>query len=270
MGPTAIYSKSARMTHPKPASPYEALLNPVLFPSYQIHNAKEILRLMRTLAEKRILLTAYLDGGPFLFMTAVLGVTNDGQIILDASADEKMNQRAAEAETLTCTGRLDGVRIQFSVSGTVRFPHDGLEAILCPLPLSVLRLQRREFYRLPVPISNPVKCTIFLNNEDGSKRAVMVRVVDISNDGIGVIAAIDDLVFEPGQIFEHCALSVPESDATDVALQLRNVYRIDNRFGGQSQRAGCQFLGLTNHMVTKIQRYIFKMERERRTLETND
>lgn len=224
---------------------------------------------MSSLAEKRILLTAYLDGGPFLFMTAVLGVTVDDAIILDASADEKMNERATQAETLTCTGRFGGVRIQFSVSDAVRFPHDGLEAMRCPLPQSVLRLQRREFYRLPVPFSNPVICTINLNTEDGGQKAVTVRVVDISNDGIGLIAPAEELVFEPGQVFEHCTLSIPESGATDVVLKMRNVFRISNPFGGESVRAGCQFVDLPNRVVTKIQRYIFKVERERRALETN-
>lgn len=258
------------MTDSTTAPHVEALLNPASFPSYQVRNDKEIVHLMNTLAEKRILLTAYLDGGPFLFMTAVLGVTPDDAIILDASADDKMNQRAADADTITCTGRLDGVRVQFSVSGAERVAQDGLEAMRCPLPQSVLRLQRRDFYRLPVPMSNPVECTIYLSNADGTERAVKVRVVDISNDGIGLIAAVDQLTIEPGQIFEHCVLSVPESDATDVTLKMRNVYRIDNRFGGESQRAGCQFVNLPNRVVTKIQRYIFKVERQRRALETND
>lgn len=260
------------MTDANPAPYSEALLDPASFPRYQVRNEKEIVRLMSTLAEKRILLTAYLDGGPFLFMTAVLGMTADDKIILDASADDKMNQRIAEAESVTCTGRLDGVRIQFSVVGSERFPHQGLEAILCPRPQRVLRLQRREYYRQPVPISKPVECTIYTcdADADGSERAVKVRVVDISNDGISVIAPIDELVFEPGQVFEHCVLSVPESDATDVTLQMRNVYRINNRFGGETQRAGCQFMNLPNRIVTKIQRYIFKVERERRALETSD
>ncbi len=246
------------------------MLDPDKFPSYQIHNAKEVALLMQTLKDKRALLTAYIDGGPFSFVTVVLGVVQDhGGIILDASGDEKINARALAAENLVCASRVDGVRVQFSARAPVEFPYDGYLAIRCDLPDIALRLQRRESFRQPVPLSNPVTCTIMIDSGDGAKHTASVRVLDISNDGIGIVASSELSVFEPGTMFENCILTIPDTGSTDVVLQLRNVYKIRNPRGGESFRAGCQFVNLPNRIVTQIQRYIYKVERDRRLLETN-
>lgn len=258
------------MTDTPLGPPGDSLLDPESFSSYQIRNPREIHHLIQALQEKRVLLNAYIDGGPFSFITAVLGFEpEDGLITLDASPDPRTNERAALGDRLACTGRLDGVRIQFSAANPERIPLDGLEAIRCTLPDMMLRLQRRESYRQPVPMSSPVTCSIRIQHTDGTAESIDVRVLDISNDGIGIIASSQLTIFEAGKVFENCVLNIPDAGTTDVVLKLRNVYRIQNRLGGESLRAGCEFIDLPNRIVTQIQRYIYKIDRERRLLETN-
>ena len=48
-------------------------------------------------------------------------------------------------------------------------------------PDSLLRLQRREFYRLQTPLSHSVSCTIALPQADGSRRNTDLRILDISD-----------------------------------------------------------------------------------------
>lgn len=258
------------MTDPTPTKALDSLLDPDKFPNYQVRNPKEILRIMQMLQVKRVLMTAYIDGGPFTFVTAVLGVSDDKDaIMLDASGDPKSNARAAEAEQLVCAGRVDGVRVQFNAVGPVEMTYDGYQAIRCELPEMALRLQRRECFRQSVPMSNPVTCTIMVDADDGTTHTVSVRVLDISNEGVGIVASNELSIFELGKVLERCVLTIPDSGSTDVVLQLRNVYKIQSPHGGESFRAGCQFLKLPNQVVTQIQRYIYKVERDRRALETN-
>ena len=258
------------MTEPIPDPARIELLNPDSFPSYQIRNRRELLHLMNSMVAKRALVTAYIDGGPFSFVTALLAVTVDGDsIILDASPDEKLNDRATQAEELLCTTRLDGVRVQFSTGTPDRFPHDGYSALRCPFPELAIRLQRREYYRLPVPMSNPVSCTILITDEDGSKRPVEARVVDISAGGIGITVPTGTMDMKVGMDFPECHLAIPESGMLQVGLRIRNYFVTTNRSGIEVARVGCEFVKLPNKAMTQIQRYIFRVERERKSLETN-
>ncbi len=240
------------------------LLDPQHFSRYLVHDRREIVQIMKALAEKRSLVTAHLDAGSS-FITAVLGVSADGEaLILDASTDEQVNARAATASEIVCDTRLERVRVQFTVPPVERFPHDGLLALRTRLPDTVLRLQRREFYRLVTPIATPVLCTIAMEDPAGERKSVPVKVLDISSGGVAVIVPPSEITLEPGMAFDDCRLMLPEGEPLQVRMVVRNLFHIDTRNGVRMWRAGCEFLGLPNALAARIQRYIFKMERDRR------
>jgi c-di-GMP-binding flagellar brake protein YcgR len=49
---------------------------------------------------------------------------------------------------------------------------------------------------------------------------------------------------------------------------VRSVFEMTTRSGSKSQRAGCEFVKLPGPMLTLIQRYIIKVERERKARES--
>ncbi len=256
------------MTETTPTTARDELLDPDALPSFQIRNKKEIRHLLRSIADKRFMLTAHIDGGPLTFVTAVLDLTVDGEsVILDTSRDEKIMERVERAEKLVCTGRLDGVRVQFSADSPEGFPHDGFEALRCDLPEMMLRLQRRETFRLPVPMSSPVGCKLLLQDEEGQPTPIQVRVLDLSAEGIGLLLE-EGCTLEPGQVI-NSELTMPDLGAIQVGLRMRNLFKQDNRGGSTSLRAGFQLIEPAPRLVSAIQRYIFKVERERRMLETD-
>lgn len=257
------------MTDTAPTTARDELLDPDALPRFQIRNKKEIRHLLRTIADKRFMLTAYIDGGPLTFVTAVLDLTADGEgVILDSSRDEKIMERVERAENLVCSGRLDGVRVQFTADSPESFPHDGFEALRCDLPEMMLRVQRRETFRLPVPMSSPLTCRLALTGDDNQPIPLDTRVLDISSEGIGLLLTAEDAPLEPGQIIES-ELTVPDLGVTRITLRVRNMFRVENRGGGINLRVGFQLLDPSPRLVSAIQRYIFKVERERRMLETD-
>jgi len=241
-----------------------ALLDPETFSQYVVSDHREIVRLMNALVDKREFVTAHLDGGSS-FITAVLAVTADGDaIVLDASPDEKLNGRATAGGEITCTARLERVRLQFELTALERFPHEGYLALRAPLPDSVLRLQRREFFRLATPVAAPLMCTIVHQDENGTKRSIPVKVLDISSGGVAVIVPPAELPLAAGMEFDDCRLALPESEPLAVRIRVRNLFYIDRQSGTRVLRAGCEFIGLSNSLMARIQRYIFKVERDRK------
>ncbi|NMG76399.1 flagellar brake protein [Aromatoleum diolicum] len=242
-------------------------LNPETFARYAVHDRREILQLLNALIEKRVLLTAYVDRGPS-FITVALAVTPDGgSLIIDASPDEALTARAGNAAQVVCTTRLDNVRLQFALVAPACTVYENRPALCAAIPDSILRLQRREYFRLSTPQSDPLICSIAQELPDGRKKSIPVRILDISGGGLAIAVPPDDISFEPGAEFSQCSLKLPDGEPLAVRLKVRNLFQVERPNGVKVMRAGCEFIGLSSQMTARIQRYMFKLERERKTRE---
>jgi c-di-GMP-binding flagellar brake protein YcgR len=266
------------MSEPNEASAHIGLLNAEHYADYLIRNASEIMLMLRRMRDSRVLLNVFIDGGPHRFVSAVLDAGPRG-IVLDASADERLNKHAAASELLTCAAQLDGVRVQFDLPGAQAVLFDKLPALHAQLPTGMLRLQRRDTYRLAVPLHSPVGCIVRYHPKQPEGAPVDApppepitakpRVVDISMDGIALVFAEDELPLSVGMDLSDCKLTLPDSESTKVLLRVRNLHHTTNPQGGRNVRAGCQMIDVPARFTQLIQRYIFKVERERRLMEAD-
>lgn len=248
-----------------------APLDPETFARFAVRDAREIVQLMQALVEKRPLLTAQFTGGPS-FLTVVLAVTPpsgsaSGSVVIDAPSDEGVTARASEATALACMTRLDNVRVQFPLGALARIEHEGRPALQASLPETVLRLQRREFFRLPTPHGDAPACAITVSGP-GGKKTVSVRILDISGGGLAVLVPPKELDFAPGREFVDCQLMLPDGPPLPVRLIVRNLFEVERPNGVKVLRAGCEFVGQTTAGSARIQRYIFKVERDRKARES--
>lgn len=266
------------MSENKESNALVGLLNPEHYADYIIRNATEIMSILRRTQDSRVLLNVFIDGGPHRFVSAVLEASARG-LVLDASADERINTHAIAADVLTCTAQLDGVRLQFDVPGAAAVTYDKLPALHSQLPVAVLRLQRRDTYRLSVPLHSPVGCVVRYHPKpaEGSDpsapppEAIVAhpRVVDVSMDGIALVLEEEAIPLSVGMDLPDVTISLPESESCKITLRVRNLHHTTNPNGGRTVRAGCQMLGVPARFTQLIQRYIFKVERERRLMEAD-
>lgn len=266
------------MSEQNEASAQVGLLNAELYADFMIRNASEIMLMLRRIRDSRVLLNVFIDGGPHRFVSAVLDAGPRG-IVLDASADERLNKHAASSELLTGIAQLDGVRVQFDLPGAQAVLFDKLPALYAQLPTGMLRLQRRDTYRLAVPLHSPVGCVVRYHPkrpEDTAPDApppepitAKPRVVDISMDGIALVFSEHELPLSVGMDLADCKLTLPESESSQVHLRVRNLHHTTNPQGGRNVRAGCEMINVPARFTQLIQRYIFKVERERRLMEAD-
>ena len=231
---------------------------------FLVRDPREIVQLFHRLAAERALVTAYLAPGNQSFLTLILGLTpEDGAVLLDGSSAEAINRQVERAERVTCITQLEGVRVQFSLEHPARTGTDASPMFGTPLPTEVLRLQRRDFYRLSTPVTQTVVCTIPLGANHGGRGRVDMRILDISAGGVAVAVPPSGIHLEPGMSFAGCQLKLPDSEPIPAQLTVRNLFRLVTRNGIAMLRAGCQFSELPAHAESVIQRYIMKNERLR-------
>lgn len=234
---------------------------------YLLSERREIAFVLKQLAHKRAIITAYFGNGNKFLITSVVNVAEDEKtLLIDVAQDEALNTEAQLSGRLLCITQLDKVKVQFVLEHLVRAEADGLPAMRCPLPEVLLRLQRREYYRLAAPASHSLVCAI-----PGvlAGKTVEARVLDISGGGLAVVVPPSGVVFAPEMEFADCRLDLPDFGPVTASLRVRNLFRLTSRSGVDMLRAGCQFEHLSTPMANAIQRYILKVERERKAREAD-
>ena len=97
---------------------------------------------------------------------------------------------------------------------------------------------------------------------DGFKRLEVGRM-ETSFYSLAFTQPPDGMTFAKDMRFPQCRIELPEVGTLVATLQVRGVFNVTLRSGGRATRVGCQFIRLPGPMVTLVQRYIIKVERER-------
>ena len=236
------------------------------YSQFILHTKNEVLFVLRGLCEAVCQVTVFFNEGRELLLTTVAAV-EDEHLILDFGASSEVNRKALTAEKLFCVANHEKVRIQFVLRGLERVEHENRPAFRASLPTEVLRLQRREFYRLTTPITRPLKCLIPLADTEGNIQLLDMNVVDVSGGGLS-LSVPEGMTLERDREFPNCRIELPEIGIVTVTLKIRNEFELTLRSGGRVKRCGCEFIKIAGPMLTLIQRYIIKVERERKARES--
>ena len=230
---------------------------------FQVDSRREIIGLLRGLKESKQLISMLINNGSEVFITSILNVDDDTNlIIIDSAPGQLANQRIIDAPRVSFEGLLDRISIQFSASNLERIDFEDRPALQFEIPTNMIRLQRREYYRINTPLSNPIRALIPVQLED-RQETLKLALVDISCGGIAILDERKVLDSTIAVIYEHCKLDLPTIGLVDVILQIRNSQDLVLLNGKSNRRLGCQFINMSNGVLASIQRYIMKLERER-------
>lgn len=229
---------------------------------YQVNSRLEIVALLRAVAESHVAVTVYFNQGADFIVTNVLDVNPEfEELILDLGADESANRRLLKAARLTVVTFLDHIRLQFQAQRAEQTLHEQLPALRIRLPDSLLRLQRRNHFRIRTPVAKPIVAS-FPDPADRARR-VSLRILDLSCGGVALAAGEGEIALEPGTILQDCRIDLPEVGVLNTALEVRNAAKHEEGARMNLRRYGCQFVGLAPAFASAVQRYITKTERER-------
>lgn len=243
------------------------LLSSDEYSKFMLQTRNEMLPVLRGLVDHVAQVTMFFNEGKDMVLTSVISFDND-KLYLDFGASPDMNRKALEAEKLFCITQLEKVKIQFLLRGLTRVEFEGSPAFSAAMPDSMLRLQRREYFRLSMPVTRPLRCVTSAILPDGSRLAIDAAVADISGGGLGLVQLPLTTPIEPGMELQNCRIELPEVGIITGTLRICSVMESINRNGTKTKRAGCEFVKLAGPMLTLVQRYIIKVERERKARET--
>ena len=234
---------------------------------YQVHSRREIISLLRAIHERNQLVSMQADGGADSVVTSILKVDEGSNIlVIDRAPSNTVNQRLLASEHVSFETMLDNIRILFSTDQIHECLYENMPALYIPIPVNVVRLQRREFYRVPTPVASPLRCTIRIPADEEAgvpATTVVVTLKDISGGGIGIVDEKKQLDNTVGRVYKDCRIDLPGGNAVVTTLQIRNSHDLTLTSGKAIRKLGCMFVDLPKPVLAAIQRYITKLERER-------
>ncbi|MCK5609910.1 flagellar brake protein [Candidatus Pacearchaeota archaeon] len=228
---------------------------------FLIQSEVAVQRIFTEIARDRDIVTGYFNNGTQHILTAVLGVLPDhDRLVLDYSQDEKINQQVLEYGRLVCTTRHDRIRIKFSCEGIQLAKYQDRKALSCPIPEFLYRLQRREFFRVDMPVAHPIICRIPQAGGDPLELPVM----DMSVGGLRL--QIENQEFNPElkELLTGCGIKLPELGFIAIDLEVRNIMDRTLVDGRQARHIGCAFAGLGMEKNVTIQRFLHQVQVEQK------
>ncbi|MDR3086802.1 MAG: flagellar brake protein [Azoarcus sp.] len=249
-------------------APLESIQDDAL-EQYLLRGQRQIRQLLQALIDARSLISVHLIPGGLSFLSTIVTLSEDEEwLFLDSSPNETIHRRALNAERLLCVTQLNKIRIQFRVTNVAEIPVENHITIAAPLPAEVLRLQRRDAFRLQVPLSHELKCILPAhthNEREPRRKTVEVPIFDISAGGLSLEIPPGKIIPNVGDTINGCHLKLPD-DIIGVNLEIRNFGRRILSDGKEILRIGCSFVALPTQAANQIQRYIYQAERELRAL----
>lgn len=231
---------------------------------YQVHSHREILALVRSICEQKKIINMHGSQGDVSIVTAVLAIDDvEGSIIIDATQHQNVAQRFIDSDNISFETALEQIRILFFVTKVEACVYAGLPAFKIAVPQSMIRLQRREYYRVPTPLVSPVNCSITIPQISTSEtRSISVVLQNVSGGGIAILDEHGLLDQTIGRIYKDCRIDLPGGTLVVASLEIRNVQELRLPNGKHVRRLGCLFVDLPHAMMAAVQRYITKLERE--------
>lgn len=231
---------------------------------YQVHSRTEILAILRVIKENKPLVTFNFNQGRDFILTCLLEINPEfEELVFDYGRDEQKNEALLAAERITIITENDQIKIQFRVQRVEHTIFEGKPAFRIRLPRMLVRLQRREFFRIPAPLAEPLTSKLPIDPKTNKK--IDVRIADISRGGVALIAQGQLPDIEVGKIYRGLKIDLPEVGIISADIEIRNISQYTARDDSLMKRMGCKFINLPNASANMVQRYITKLEVSRRT-----
>lgn len=232
---------------------------------YVVHNVKEIIQILTDLSKQSVMLRASFNHGQDVYLTTIIALSvKNNAVYLDIGRDDAFNSRLLASDHVVFS-KEDGVRIKWLSEKLTEVTLKDGSAIKVAIPQELVRLQRREFFRLATPIVDPIPCQIPVPNEEalGEEEVLELTLTDVSLGGIGAIAhgPLDSRLAE-GASFDRCKISFPDVGVTSLTLKVKYVLPLHVKEGSSPKhRIGLQFIDPSRGNQGLIQRYTFNLER---------
>ena len=207
------------------------------------------------LVRENALITLYCPERHEDFVVSRLLRRDDGGLRFDFPTDESRRRALLRTGSVIVVAFLDRVKIQFESGALEALVEDGHAVLAGATPTRVVRLQRRDAFRVNPPRPHPVECIV----RDVGDEEMVYRVLDLSPEGIALMVPPSLETPAAGDRWQHCRLEIPGYAPIPCDLVVRVVS--ETLLGdGASRRIGCSLDHPTPEAQRALQMYVMEVQ----------
>ena len=232
---------------------------------FRITSKSEILNILQIVMKRNMLTALHFDHNNDFILTSILAIDTElRQMVVDFGEIEKFSRVALHANKVTLVTSQDQSKIQFTCTAIKKIKFEKRNAFSIDLPESLLRIKKRQYYNITKSTPKLLKCIIPLPNEQNSDITGItgITVHDISCGGI-TLTEQDSLVnLKCGTTYKNCRITLPGIGVLNIAIRVKNTYKVTLENGLNCKHAGCEFINLPQEMLEMIRQYISRLKQE--------
>ena len=232
---------------------------------FRITSKSEILNILQIDLPRPMFTALHFDHNNDFILTSILAIDTElRQMVVDFGEIEKFSRVALHADKVTLVTSQDQSKIQFTCTAIKKIKFEKRNAFSIDLPESLLRIKKRQYYHITKSTPKLLKCIIPLPNEQNSDITGItgITVHDISCGGI-TLTEQDSLVnLKCGTTYKNCRITLPGIGVLNIAIRVKNTYKVTLENGLNCKHAGCEFINLPQEMLEMIRQYISRLKQE--------
>jgi c-di-GMP-binding flagellar brake protein YcgR len=237
---------------------------------YLVTLPKQVVKHLTDLMAKKCIITAQFGENNVSFLTVLVEIDEKNkEILLDSAPSEQLNQQLLNAVKVLFRTECEGIKVSFRGHKIRKVLKDGSPMLAMPLPDAVFWLQRRDYYRVKIPLfHNGSFCRITLGFENSEGKPYTetydFKLLDLSIRGFSILVPDNNLDKKfavnneamQGEIFLH--------DRGNGTVSFNVVYHTDVRISATliQQRLGCAITDISPSFESKVQLYMQDLERQ--------
>lgn len=223
-----------------------------------LHTPKAILAILRDIAASRNRVALYFNNDNSMVLTLLLAADDKG-VWVDAATNPLDNRLIERSNRIVFVSTHSQAKVQWVSTETTQALYENTAAFFLPLPKKLLRLQRRDFYRLITREPDALTCLIRPLPDQAHIRHE-VTVMDISIGGVALVCKEDGVELRPGMQYQHCEIKLPNVGTISTTIEVKNTFEVTARNGKITRRAGCVFIKPDGETCRMLQRYVAQMQ----------
>lgn len=228
---------------------------------FTIAQRREILFYLYQLINDGERVSVVFNEGGDAILTVLLDILEDKNLLIfDWGGSEEVNRKLLRSERNFFVCAPQGIGNRFITGPVQAVTYKGHPAFATRLPEQYTRIQRREYFRLALPLVRRPPCLI---PQDETSATLQLSVVDISIGGVAIELSVGKPGFEIGTVLQRARIELKGIGMLEVDLEVCDSCEVQ-RGSKTAVRLGCRFVKLSQAMENQLQRFITHIQRDDR------
>lgn len=241
---------------------------------YLVRSAKLIFGHLNDLIKKKCIISAHFGEHNQSFLTTIIDLDQKANLItLDVAPTELLNKQLLGSAKVLFRTEYEGIKVSFRGKDIKKSQSDGHPVFAMPIPDAIFWMQRRQFYRVRIPLSHKnstCEINLAIDNEAGEaeSQTKAFNLSDISLSGFSLLnpdTKIADFLL-PDTVIEECALFLNDGSRATVGFVVKSVTNVRANATTYQHRVGCKFTHIPQVFENSIQRYMQEIELQQKNL----